>query len=111
VEEKCDEVGIREFFDVIADSTREGLIKPDSRIFHFALHKLKLYAYDAVHVGDLYGSDVMGGLNAGLDVIWLNKRQIEKPDAIQVIEIQRLAQVKIVLGLEELESEAKAKGV
>jgi HAD superfamily hydrolase (TIGR01549 family) len=75
-EEKCDEIGIRRYFDIIADSTKLGLTKPDSRIFHLVLDELKLSPSEAIHTGDLYGSDVMGGLNAGLDVIWLNKRQI-----------------------------------
>ncbi|HEX3034283.1 MAG TPA: HAD family hydrolase [Thermodesulfobacteriota bacterium] len=111
-EEKCDEVGIREYFDVIVDSTRDGFIKPDARIFHFILGKLQLSPYEAVHIGDLYGSDVMGGLNAGLDVIWLNKRKIEKPDKTRVLEIHKLAEVKTVLELKKVELlEAKVKTV
>lgn len=102
-EEKCEEVGIREYFDIIVDSTRDGFIKPDSRIFHFMLRKLKLSPCEAIHIGDLYGSDVMGGLNAGLDVLWLNKRKIEKPDNTRVLEIHNLAEVRTVLELKKVE--------
>lgn len=104
VEEKCDEVGIREYFDIIADSTKEGLIKPDSRIFRCVLDRLRLSPCEATHVGDLYGCDVMGGLNAGLDVIWLNNRQIEKLSDTEVVEIKNLSEVKSVLGLDERKS-------
>jgi HAD superfamily hydrolase (TIGR01549 family) len=93
-EEKCDEVGIREYFDIIADSTKLGLVKPDCRIFHSVLEKLKLSHQEVIHIGDLYGSDIMGGLNAGLDVIWLNNRRIERLDRSQVIEVQNLAEIK-----------------
>jgi len=100
-EEKCEEVGIREYFDVIADSTNLGLIKPDSRIFHFVLEKLNLSQHEAIHIGDLYGSDVMGGLNAGLDVIWLNSRGIEKLNSIQVTTVHGLDKITDFLELEK----------
>ncbi|MER3447046.1 MAG: hypothetical protein C4291_09475 [Candidatus Dadabacteria bacterium] len=110
-EEKCNEVKIRGYFDIIADSTTLGLTKPDSRIFHFVLDKLELTSSEAIHVGDLYGSDVMGGLNAGLDVVWLNKRQVrfaempscfsqfEKFNDGRVASIQNLTEIKRLLGL------------
>jgi len=112
IEAKCDEVGIREYFDIIADSTTLGLTKPDSRIFNFVLDKLKLSSSEAIHVGDLYGSDVMGGLNAGLDVVWLNKRQVsfaeiptcfsqfEKFNDGHVASVQDLIEIKRLLELE-----------
>jgi putative hydrolase of the HAD superfamily len=100
-EEKCDEVGIREYFDIIADSTKLGLVKPDYRIFHFVVEKLKLSHHEVMHIGDLYGSDIMGGLNAGLDVIWLNNRRIERLDGSQVIEVQSLAEIKKFSRLEK----------
>jgi putative hydrolase of the HAD superfamily len=112
IEAKCDEVGIREYFDIIADSTTLGLTKPDSRIFNFVLEKLKLSSSEAIHIGDLYGSDVMGGLNAGLDVVWLNKRQVrfaevpsclsqfEKFSGGHVANVQDLTEIRRLLGLE-----------
>lgn len=115
-QEKCDEIGIRGYFDIIADSTTLGLTKPDSRIFHFVLDKLKLSPSEAIHVGDLYGSDVMGGLNAGLDVVWLNKRrvsfaeipictsQFEKFNGCQVAMVENLTEIKRLLGLEETQN-------
>jgi HAD superfamily hydrolase (TIGR01549 family) len=96
-EEKCEEVGIREYFDIIVDSTKLGLVKPDSRIFKFVLEKLNLSQHEVIHIGDLYGSDVMGGLNASLDVIWFNERQVERLDGSQVIEVQSLDEIKNLL--------------
>ncbi|MFQ5787132.1 MAG: HAD family hydrolase, partial [Thermodesulfobacteriota bacterium] len=92
--EKCEEVGIGKYFDIIVDSTNLGLVKPDSSIFRFVLNRLNIEASQAIHIGDLFGSDVMGGLNAGLDVIWVNHRQIQKPDDKPVVEVKRLSEVK-----------------
>ncbi len=111
-EEKCDEVGIREYFDIIADSTNLGLIKPDSRMFHLVLDKFQLSPSEAIHIGDLYGSDVMGGLNAGLDVVWFNKRQVsfveipncpsqfEQFNGGHVASVQNLTEIKRLVRLE-----------
>ncbi len=54
-EEKCEELGIREYFQFIADSTKLAIAKPDARIFHFVLDKLGLSPNEVIHVGDLYG--------------------------------------------------------
>jgi putative hydrolase of the HAD superfamily len=93
-EEKCEEVSIREYFDIILDSTNVDLIKPDSRIFEHALNKLGLSTSEAIHVGDMYGSDVMGGMNAGLDVIWLNHRKIEGLSHPLIKEVAGLDEIK-----------------
>jgi len=97
--EKCEEVGIKRYFDIIADSTNLGVVKPDSRIFRFVLDKLNISPREAVHIGDLYGSDVLGGLNAGLDAIWLNKRKIEKLDGTEVLEVKNLSEINKQLGI------------
>ncbi len=93
-EEKCDEVSIREFFDIILDSTNLDLIKPDSRIFEHALKNLGLSPSEAIHIGDMYGSDVMGGMNAGLDVVWFNHRKIEGLSHPLIKEVFGLDEIK-----------------
>jgi len=97
-QEKCEEVGIKNYFDIIADSTNLGFVKPDSRIFQFVLEKLNISSSEALHIGDLYGSDVLGGLNAGLDVIWLNKRRIQRLDGAQILEVKSLSEIVEQLG-------------
>ncbi len=96
-EEKCDEVGIRKHFDFIFDSTNLDMIKPDSRIFHYALSKAGLAPEEAVHIGDMYGADVMGGDNAGLEVIWVNTRSIDKLSDKDVKEVCDLAALKAII--------------
>jgi putative hydrolase of the HAD superfamily len=97
-QEKCEEVGIKGYFDIIADSTNLGFVKPDSRIFQFVLEKLNISPSEALHIGDLYGSDVLGGRNAGLDVIWLNRRRIEKLDRTPILEVKSLSEISKQVG-------------
>lgn len=92
--DKCTEVGIREYFELIIDSTNVGLIKPDSRIFAHALENLGISPSEALHIGDLYGADVMGATDAGVDVVWLNSRKFDKFDDSAVNEISDLSELK-----------------
>lgn len=92
-EEKCEEVGIRRYLDFVFDSTRLDMVKPDRRIFKFAAEKMGISPQDAVHVGDMYGTDVMGALNAGSDVIWFNGRKMRKFDDTDVKEVSELSQI------------------
>jgi HAD superfamily hydrolase (TIGR01509 family) len=92
-EDKCEEVGIRQYLDFVFDSTRLDLVKPDPRIFRFAAEKMGISPSEAVHIGDMYGTDIMGALNAGADVIWFNGRKIKKFDDTDVKEISELSEV------------------
>lgn len=69
--EKCESVGIADFFLFILDSTLEGIMKPDPRIFARALQLANLRAREALHVGDLLGCDVMGARAAEIPAVWL----------------------------------------
>jgi len=59
-------LGLTGSFDVIFDSFREGVEKPDPRFFHIALERSGAQADTTMHVGDLYHVDVAGARAAGL---------------------------------------------
>lgn len=92
-EAKCEEVGIRRYLDFVFDSTKLDMVKPDRRIFKYAAEKMGISPSDAVHVGDMYGTDVMGALNAGSDVIWFNGRKMSKFDDAEVREVSELSEI------------------
>lgn len=92
-EEKCEEVGIRRYFDYVFDSTRLEMVKPDPGIFRYAADTMGISPSDAVHVGDMYGTDVMGALHAGADVIWFNGRGMDKFDDTDVPEVSELSEI------------------
>jgi putative hydrolase of the HAD superfamily len=61
-----DRLGLTASFDVIFDSYKEGVEKPDPRFFHIALERSGADAATTMHVGDLYHVDVAGARAAGL---------------------------------------------
>ncbi len=65
-------VGLAERVDVIVDSGRLGVEKPDPRIFAHAAAALDVRPEEAVHVGDLYSVDVVGARAAGCRAILLD---------------------------------------
>jgi HAD superfamily hydrolase (TIGR01509 family) len=64
--EAFDRLGLTASFDVIFDSYKEGVEKPDPRFFHIALERSGADAATTMHVGDLYHVDVAGARAAGL---------------------------------------------
>ncbi len=96
-ESKCEEVGISGQFNFILDSTKLNMIKPDQRIFHHALTQAELSPEEVIHVGDMYGSDVMGANNAGLEAIWVNSRNVDNMSGKEVKQVNNLAELKSII--------------
>lgn len=63
--------GILRYFGVVADSNCVGCVKPDPRLFRFALKKLKASPAQAVFVGDSVKRDMRGALGLGMRHIWI----------------------------------------
>ena len=91
--EKCRDLGIDKYFEVIIDSTNIGMVKPDQNIYRYALSKLDTDADKAVYIGDLYGTDILGGINSGLDVLWFNHRKGKNYEKIDVRQFLKLKEV------------------
>mmetsp|Transcript_8588 Transcript_8588/g.24675 ORF Transcript_8588/g.24675 Transcript_8588/m.24675 type:complete len:250 (+) Transcript_8588:154-903(+) len=55
--------------------------KPAPEIFHKALQYLNCKPSEAIHVGDSLGSDIQGGINAGLaGTVWINPSGTPAPE-------------------------------
>jgi HAD superfamily hydrolase (TIGR01509 family) len=67
------EVGIADAFELVVDSTRVGMAKPDPRIFRYVVDELGAADADCVHVGDSWAADVLGALGAGWHAIWFGR--------------------------------------
>ncbi|MCM3609893.1 HAD family hydrolase [Planococcus sp. MERTA32b] len=74
-------LGIARYFDVILISEKEGLRKPDKRIFDRALERLGVQAEQAVFVGDHPANDVEAAAGAGMKSIWKRNPQWEDAKA------------------------------
>ena len=65
-------MGLSRSFEVMLDSTEEGVEKPDRRLFDIAVDRMGARREETVHVGDLFTVDVEGARGAGLRAILLD---------------------------------------
>jgi putative hydrolase of the HAD superfamily len=66
-------VGLGEFFKGGLSAQDFGVGKPDPRIFHAAAMAAGVQPHEVLHVGDDAALDVLGGLNAGMQTVWVNR--------------------------------------
>jgi putative hydrolase of the HAD superfamily len=87
-----DRLELAPFFDAVLDSAVEGVEKPDPRLFLLALERLGVPPEAAVHVGDLYGVDVVGARAAGIRPVLLDEASLyEGADCPRVGSLVELA--------------------
>lgn len=99
VETLCREAGLAESLDVILDSVRIGISKPDPEIFRIALGKLNVHPSEAVFVGDSYERDIMPARGLGMKAIWVkgpNPRLPENAGPVSCF-ISNLLEVEAIL--------------
>ncbi len=72
LEEVCSDLGIREFFDCLVDSSLVGAMKPDPRIFRAALDRMGLKPGETLFVGDNVSRDLQGARALGMPHVWLS---------------------------------------
>ncbi|HTQ44527.1 MAG TPA: HAD-IA family hydrolase [Polyangiaceae bacterium] len=61
-------LGVRGALDLVVDSGIVGIEKPDPRIFRIALDRFGVAPARALHLGDVYATDVLGARAAGVRV-------------------------------------------
>lgn len=59
------DLGILDHFDLVVDSGEVGFEKPDPRIFGVAFDRLEVGPERALHLGDVFATDVLGARAAG----------------------------------------------
>jgi HAD superfamily hydrolase (TIGR01549 family) len=74
-------VGLSTFFRDSMSAQRFGAAKPDVRIFAAAAATVDVPVEALLHVGDDPALDVLGGLDAGAQTVWLNRARHEWPHA------------------------------
>lgn len=80
---RLERTGLSHFFDHVIISEEVGTAKPDVAIFNVALEKMGFPDKKQVlMVGDNPHSDVLGGLNAGIETCWLNVDEAPTPEGI-----------------------------
>ena len=94
-----DRYRIRHLFETITISVELGWRKPHPAIFERTLHTLDIRPSEALFIGDQLDLDVLGGVQAGLDVVWIDTGQEPWTSAYPkpTYTIQSLAQLKDIL--------------
>ena len=91
LKDRCSQVSIGSYFDVIMASAYAGCDKPNPDIFKQTLAQMGIAAARAVHIGDRYETDVIGARAAGMDAIWLNRDgKPSDPDCTAVRDLREL---------------------
>jgi len=98
----CREAGIDALCEVILDSVRVGLNKPDARIFHIALNKLKFTPEQVGFVGDSFTKDILPAKKIGMRTVWLKGTYPYIPDNIDTPERFVDATITALTELDEL---------
>ena len=66
-------LGINQFFAGHISARSAGILKPDARIFKLACQTLQEEPGAVLHVGDHQIDDVLGALDSGFQVAWVNR--------------------------------------
>lgn len=72
---KIDSSNIRAYFKHIILSESAKALKPDKRIFEYALLLNNAKPEEVIMIGDSYSSDIEGAINADIDQIFYNSNQ------------------------------------
>ena len=67
------DLGLLGLFKCVIISSEVGFDKPDRRIFAAAADKLGVSTSEILHVGDSFGDDIEGAINASCSAAWLSK--------------------------------------
>lgn len=74
-------LGLDKVMDAILISEWEGIKKPNPEIFHRALQKLKVNAFESIYVGDHPENDIKAAKNVEMTAIWKKDAQWENVQA------------------------------
>jgi len=96
---RLDRTGLRAHFDALVISEQIGIAKPHPGIFEHALSLMgNPDRKQVLMVGDTLESDILGGINAGLDTCWLNSDNKPSPEGITPqYQVSSLAELEALL--------------
>lgn len=72
---KLKKCGLTPYFKTIITSDEVGVMKPNKKVFDFALNQTSANSEESVYIGDSYKIDIEGAVNAGWNAIYYNPKQ------------------------------------
>jgi putative hydrolase of the HAD superfamily len=94
---KIDHVGIEKHFDVVVVSGDVGIHKPDPKLFEYTLDKLNVRADEAMMIGDVFSTDILGAVRAGIKTVWLVEDEERPAFAYKGYRIRNLKELYEIL--------------
>lgn len=77
--------GLYEFFEDIFDSQSIGFQKPSGEFFDYVMSHIKDFKIEeALVIGDSLNTDIKGGIQAGINTCWVNRKSQKAPAEMQV---------------------------
>jgi FMN hydrolase / 5-amino-6-(5-phospho-D-ribitylamino)uracil phosphatase len=88
-------VGIGQHFHASVSAQSLGVAKPDPRIFVAGAQAAGVLPHEVLHIGDDAHADCVGAMDAGMQVVWLNREGKDwphpgHPAPVQVAELNAL---------------------
>lgn len=73
---KIEHSGIKAYFGEVITSEKSNSLKPNKEIFEYALLKTGAQLAESIMIGDNLDADIQGGINAGMDTVFVNHLNI-----------------------------------
>ena len=67
---------MRNYFVEVITSEASNSLKPNKEIFEYALSKSGAAIHESIMIGDNLDADIKGGMDAGLDTVFVNHLKI-----------------------------------
>lgn len=84
------------YFKEVITSEGSNSLKPNKEIFEFALQKTGALVHESIMIGDNLEADIQGGINIGMDTVFVNHLSIE-PTIEATYTITHLQQLEAIL--------------
>lgn len=93
--QKLEVTRLKPYFKTITTSEKAGVKKPYPQIFEYALNLAQTQAQQGIMIGDNLEADIEGAINAGMQAVFFNEKNIDNPN--KFVEISQLIQLKNIL--------------
>lgn len=74
---KLENAGLTDFFVEVITSETSQALKPNKEIFDYAITQCGTCCEESIMIGDNLDADIQGGINAGMDTVFVNHTNIE----------------------------------
>ncbi len=93
---KLQQSGLDGYFEAVITSEASNSLKPHKEIFDFALQQTGAAIAESIMIGDNLDADIQGGINAGLDTIFVNHLNVV-PHVTPTYTIHHLKELEAIL--------------